>query len=64
MCRPGVTGSPPGPIRLAITDPERAQDERDSTTFQAAAQTLREMVELGDHLGITPGTVFHLVPDV
>jgi hypothetical protein len=45
------------PIRATNADGERSQD---STTFRLAAQTMREMIELDDHPGITLDMAFAL----
>jgi hypothetical protein len=42
--------------RLTLVGRERIEAERDSAAFRAAAWALREMIELGDHPGITLAT--------
>jgi hypothetical protein len=48
------------PNRMTPTQPEDVQDGPESTVFRSAAQSLREMVEVGDHPGITLATAFAL----
>jgi hypothetical protein len=48
------------PNSMPATEPGRVQDEPDSIVFRSGARSLREMVEVGDHAGMTVDTAFAL----
>lgn len=44
----------------SVDEQSRIQDARDSAVLRAAARSLREMLDRGDHHGITPAAMFAL----